>query len=107
MSSDYIELGPDDVIRERDEYQKPGLDRPWHKVKCWYGDKVSDWPNFAWRRPRSTLIRDAAIELLRKLYCDKYELKNVDESLIDRLFPGAKKLREAIGISVEELREGK
>lgn len=95
MNNDYIELGPDDVIREGDQFRPKGI--PFTMPEP--GTKVSDYPNVKFLRLRSEFIKDAAIELLRaidyRLDGAKHILQDVTESL-----------REAIGISIEELRGG-
>jgi len=96
--NDYIELGPDDVIRGGDESRPKGIDLDWCECK-YNGVLVSELPSYEFRRPRLTLIRDAAIELLRDAYSGTFcsmSTFNVD----------LKNLREAIGISIEDLRKG-
>jgi len=90
--SEYIELKPDDVIRPGDEF-RPGLNPFAMPV---IGSKVSEYPNLKMLRPRHVVIRDAAIELLRGAYSDD---EYVDARALDDL-------RQAIGISIEDLRKG-
>jgi len=101
--NDYIELGPDDVIREGDQF-RPGW-TPFTMPEP--GTKVSDYPNIKFLRLRSEFIRDAAIELLRDAYGDNemaFAIEDETYTTIKGML--VKKLREAIGISVEDLRKG-
>lgn len=97
-SDDYVELtDPEEVIREGDEFS--GKRNPWGKSPPGFlGAKLKDFKPFAFRfrRPRSTVIRDAAEALLRAFY-GMYEAA-------DSVWPEAKVLREALGKTVEELR---
>jgi hypothetical protein len=68
-ATDYIELSPNDVIREGDECQR--IDNKMSSLEGWWkmfygqnGRKISDFPKFRFRRPRSTLIREQRDELL-------------------------------------------
>lgn len=88
--SDYIDLGPDDVIREGDEHLCPITNRWKPAYQILIGKPVED---ITARRPRSVVIRDAAIDLLRQIVAMELGLGYASEAL-----------REAIGISVEELR---
>jgi hypothetical protein len=108
--TDYIELKPDDVIRVGDEWSRieNDDDGPWWvlpesigELKVGFiGDSAKQHPNIKFRRPRSTLIRETAVALLRYMYGSAMFYGGFE---IDKI----KALREAIGISVEELREGK
>jgi hypothetical protein len=91
--TDYIELDLDETIREGDFYLI-NSDARHSFIGNWIGLKVCEAPWEAYR-PRSTLIRDAAIEVLRGAYSD-------DEYIDARALED---LRNAIGISIEELRE--
>lgn len=66
--SDYVQLGPDDVIREGDEFYS--LQYKWEVVsKSSVGETVGGWLEY--RRPRSTLIREALLRVkddLRREY---------------------------------------
>jgi hypothetical protein len=101
MTDDYIELGQDDVIREGDFHiTNYGSHSPF--IGNWIGLSVCECP---WKvyRPRATAIRDAAVELLKELY----EMEASDrwhEKFDSFTLYAANKLRNAIGISFEELR---
>ena len=90
---DYVLLGPDDEIREGDIFDTP------HRtfVMPVAGSKVRDYPGLRMKRPRSTVIRDAAIDLLWYFY-------GADDRPSE-LWPPAEALRQAVGVSVEELRQ--
>ena len=97
MSNDYIVLTRGDVIREGDEERPSDFGLRWYPVYASrVGSPVQSHPEYTFRRPRSTLILDAAIELLREGYREKHNLGKQAEL--------AEKLREAIGISIKELR---
>jgi hypothetical protein len=98
--TDYIDLKPDDVIREGDEWtcpSAPGWGRTVDNTR-FIGTTVESHSDFKFRRPRSTLIRDAAIDAAREWYWGE---GLEDMSLV------IDALRETLGISVEQLREGK
>lgn len=102
--SDYIDLSPDDVIRKGDEYASISGKR-WFSFVYSIGKTLENrhWvefgsPDIKARRPRSTVILDA---LLR-----------VREDLMREYSPHVYKanfgyIDEAIGNSIEELRDGK
>ncbi len=97
MSSDYIELGPGDVIQRGDE--RTGYDEEldisgWFPVEAsMVGCSQSEF-HHKFRRPRSTLIRDAAFAVAKDARSESYSECLVDKRLIDNLL-------EALG---EELR---
>ncbi len=92
--SDCIDLGPDDILREGDEQKlREPLCRWFPVYHERIGSKAACDEGWMFRRPRHTLIRDAAIELLRDALFFRDCLTDSEDAL-----------REAIGISVEELR---
>lgn len=96
MKDDYIELNdPNEVIREGDELKIKNSDTDWAPCESCVGDSIGEDRHFAFRRPRSTVIRDAAIELLRKVYAER------DEEYMHEEYPA---LRKALGLTIEELR---
>lgn len=90
---DYIPLGPDETIREGDIFDTPNRTF----VMPVIGSKVSDYPGLRLKRPRSTVIRDAAIDLLWYFH--------VDDDRPTEPWPPAEALRLAVGVSVEEIRK--
>lgn len=110
MMNDYIDLGPDAVIREGDEWSRiendPGIYWPIYSIthtpfkehgEPFIGRKAKDFKMMKFRRLRSVAIRDAAMALLVDYY----------QSIPDGVetWPICESLREALGVSVEELRE--
>jgi hypothetical protein len=91
--NDYIELGPDDVIRDGDEIQ---VDEFVKVVPELVGMPIRRSTASKFRRPRSTLIRDAAIEVLREWLFTPGD--GVEVAMYE--------LRKAIGVSIEQLRKG-
>lgn len=91
--NDYIPLGPDETIREGDIFDTP------HRtfVMPVIGSKASDYPNLRLKRPRSIVIRDAAIDLVKRLYYSDerifYDWSEVSE------------LMDAVGVTVDDLAE--
>ena len=99
---DYVPLGPDETIRENDIFDTPNRTF----VMPVIGSKASDYLGLRLKRPRSTVIRDAAIALLRDAYIlDDTTGGAYDDVYIDVNLHLAEALREAIGISVEDLRK--
>ena len=92
---DYIPLGPDETIREGDIFDTPNRTF----VMPVIGSKASDYPNLRLKRPRSTVIRDAAIDLLWCFYCERPKMLETEP------WPPAEALRLAVGVSVEDLRK--
>ncbi len=103
--TDYIDLTPDDILRVGDECQelvhRPDDEYWWTPVRGMFGKKVSEFSVFRFRRPRSTLIRDAAIELLRREYGRSRAYLTI--AIFENQFPEYRALREAVYISIEEL----
>lgn len=100
MNNDYIELGPDDVIREGDEQKYCGDLCKWFPVyRERIGFKAKHDDGWIFRRPRSTLIRDAAIDLLEALEKDYREGDYI------AVLAAKAKLEAALGKS-KELRKG-
>ena len=95
----YVALGPDDVVREGDEVLKHH-NMDWVLVDHWHFGKCDAWSSFIFRRPRSTLIRDAAIEVLRWHYIGR---GRANAFLFEDACPAIKNLREAIGLSLDDL----
>ena len=105
MSEDYMELGLEETIREGDFYILNSGTRSL-VVGNWIGLKVCESP---WKiyRPHSTLIRDAAIELLRDAYGDDEIAFGINGDTYTTVKGSlVAKLREAFGISIEQLRKG-
>lgn len=90
---DYVPLGPDEIIRDGDIFDTPNRTFVMPVV----GSKASDYPSLRLKRPRSTVIRDAAIDLLWYFY--------VAEDGPTETWPPAEALRSAVGVSVEDLRK--
>jgi len=69
---DYVPLGPNDEIREGDINQLLGFsyEFPVDGSSRLIGAKVRDTPGLLLKRPRSTLIRDAAIAVLEWYFRD-------------------------------------
>jgi hypothetical protein len=68
---DYVPLGPDDEIREGDVSQLLGFSYEFvDRSSRLIGAKVRDYPGLLLKRPRSTLIRDAAIAVLEWYFRD-------------------------------------
>ena len=88
---DYIPLGPDETIREGDIFDTQNRTF----VMPVIGSKARDYPGLRLKRPRATVIRDAAIDLLWYFYA-------ADDRPTE-LWPPAEALRQAVGVSVEEL----
>lgn len=92
---DYIELTDlKEIIRKGDGIAFK--DSPWSPVRPGLiGTQVGEHPSgFRFRRPRAPIIRDAAIELLRYFY---------EDTPREEFWPPAENLREALGLTVEEL----
>jgi hypothetical protein len=66
MMDDCVPLGPDDEIREGDIFDTPNRTFVMPVV----GSKVRDYPGLRMKRPRSTVIRDAAIAVLEWYFRD-------------------------------------
>lgn len=96
MNDDYIELtDPEEVIRDGDRVQWP--DGALLDAKYLAGKTLGKTMFRKIRRPRSTVIRETAEALLRAIE------KRLDGSkpIIE---PELSKLREALGLTIEELR---
>lgn len=100
--SDYIDLGPDDVLREGDEQKLREPLCKWFPVyRERIGFKATSDEGWMFRRPRHALIRDAAIALLRYALND-CEPDSPMRLLNDHLW----ELQDSIGVTAEELRGG-
>lgn len=65
-------------------------------------------PDHNYLRDELDKVRAAAIGLLRTIYGTSLDvMPELDEAFVERFFPGAKALREALGVSVDELRNWK
>lgn len=85
------------MIREGDQYRKPNsatVKRAWATVRAADGDKVGSWPQFQWRRPRSTVIRDAATSLLATI---EAEMQSDFPQLSDEILAAAADLKRVMG----------
>lgn len=97
MTDDYIELtDPNEVIREGDILLWVSGART--EAECMVGQKLGETVFVRIERPRSTVIRDAAVALLRACYGVPMN------PIVESVWPEAKALREALGYTVEELR---
>jgi hypothetical protein len=92
MMDDYIPLGLDDEIREGDV-----LDTPKRTfVKPVVGSKVRDYPGLRMKRPRSMVIRDAAIAVLEWYFRDG-SVGGAEDPMYE--------LMRAVGVTEEWLRK--
>lgn len=98
MDDDYIDLGPEDILRDGDQQRYISVMCGWFPVHHErIGFKATSDEGWIFRRPRSTLIRDAAIHVCKLWYAA--HLWNEGEVPLSIVH-----LREVIGISIEELR---
>ena len=96
--NDYIELGPDDVIREGDEYQQVAYNGDNWWLRCVddaLGKPTKMFDRYRFRRPRSVAIRDAALDACREWYYGSAPMKA--RAMLN--------LVKTLGVTVEELRK--